>query len=474
MTASEPTAPAPPRRRGLLSLLLGDTAHVDYTALPVSRAVWLLAIPMVVEMGMESLFAVVDIYWVNRLQDAAATAAVTLTESLLTVVYAFAIGLTMPVTAMVARRIGEKDPHAAGVAGVQAIGVGIAIAALIGIPAGLLAPDLLQLMQATPHAIEVGSGYTRWVLGGNIAVTLLFLNNAILRGAGDARLAMLVLVVSNGINLVLDPCLIFGWGPFPALGVTGAGVATCIGRSIGVLLQFWLLWRGAGHVRIRKPQLHLDPTAMLRLLRLSVGGIGQFLIATASWVLLMRILATWEDEALLAGYGTCLRVLMFFLMPAWGLSNAAATLVGQHLGARSPERAARSVWITGAWTMASLAVVTVVMELLPHTLLALFTDDAEVLRHGVESMRILAAGYVFYAWGMVMIQAFNGAGDTWTPTWMNLICFWLIELPLAWILAKQLDWGPAGVFWSVPIAESVYAVLAVLLFRRGRWAEHKV
>jgi putative MATE family efflux protein len=473
MTDAEPTAAAAKPRRGLLAFVLGDSAHVDYTQGSISRAVWLLAIPMVVEMAMESLFAVVDIYWVNH-RGPSAVAAVTMTESLLTIVYAFAIGLTMPVTALVARRIGEKNPHAAGVAGVQAIGLGVVIAAAIGIPAGLLAPQLLFLMQATDTVVAIGSDYARWVLGGNIAVTLLFLNNAILRGAGDARLAMLVLVVSNSINIALDPCLIYGWGPFPALGVTGAGVATFCGRSIGVVLQLYLLWRGAGHIRIRRPQLHLDGKAMLQLLRMAIGGIGQFLIATASWVLLMYLLATFQDESVVAGYGTAIRLLMFFLMPAWGLSNAAATLVGQNLGAMAPDRAARSVWITGVWTMVCLAVVTVVMETLPATLLGCFTADPEVLRYGALATRILASGYVFYAWGMVMVQAFNGAGDTWTPTWLNFVCFWLLELPLAWWLSVHCGLGPEGVFWAVPIAESTFAVLAMVLFRRGRWREHKV
>lgn len=449
----------------------------DFTTGSLHAGILLLAVPMVLEMGLESTFAVVDIFWVNQIDagwfgatptHGAAAAAVGFTESLLTIVFAIAIGIAMSVTALVARRVGEKDlPGAALVSG-QAIGLGLVIGIALGVPALLFAPDLLAFMSdGNDHVVATGTGYARWVLGGNVIVTLLFLQNAIFRGAGDPILALKTLAVANGINMVLDPCLIFGLGPFPALGVTGAGIATCIGRSTAVVYQFWQLRSGRGRIRLDR-LVRFDRAPILQILKLSLGTIGQFLIGTSSWVFLMWMIGRF-DPAVVAGYATGVRILMFALLPAWGLSNAAATLVGQNLGAKQPERAERSVWLTGIYDMAFLAVVTLVMETLAGPIVGLFTQEPAVQAHAIDTLRILATGYVFYAWGMVGMQAFNGAGDTRTPTWITFWCFWVIELGLAGLLGFALDFGPVGVMWSIPIGESVFAVAAMVLFRRGRW-----
>ena len=457
------------------SSLRGE-AH-DYTQGSLHAAILLLAVPMVLEMGLESTFAVVDIFWVNQIDagwfgatptHGAAAAAVGFTESLLTIVFAIAIGIAMSVTALVARRVGEKDLAGAALVSGQAIGLGLVIGIGLGVPALLFAPELLAFMcDGHPDIVQTGSGYARWVLGGNVIVTLLFLQNAIFRGAGDPILALKTLVVANGINLVLDPCLIFGLGPFPALGVTGAGIATCIGRSVAVIYQFWQLRSGRGRIRLER-LVRFDRAPILQILRLSLGTIGQFLIGTTSWVALMWMIGRF-DAAVVAGYATGVRILMFALLPAWGLSNAAATLVGQNLGAKQPDRAERSVWLTGCYDMVFLGVVTLVMEVLPGPIVGLFTQVPEVHAHAVQTLRILATGYIFYAWGMVGMQAFNGAGDTKTPTWITFWCFWVLEIGLAWLLTFPLDCGPAGVLWSIPIGESVFAFAAMYLFRQGRW-----
>jgi putative MATE family efflux protein len=454
--------------------------HHDYTKGSLPAAILLLAVPMVLEMLLESLFAIVDIWWVNGIDagwfgatptDGAAVAAVGTTESMLSIVYALAIGLGMAVTALVARRVGEGDLPGAAKAGGQAVGLGLLTGAVTGLPALIWAPELLGLMTGGNTAVvEAGTGYARWMLGGNVIVTLLFLQNAIFRGAGDPILALKVLAVANGINLVLDPCLIYGLGPFPQLGVTGAAVATCTGRAIAVVYQFWILRRGSGRVRLDR-LVRFDPAPMWQLVKLSLGTVGQFLIATSSWVVLMRLVNEF-GEAAGAGFTTGFRILMFALLPAWGLSNAAATLVGQNLGAKQPDRAERAVWLTGIYDMAFLGLVTVVMEVWPEAIIGLFVDATrtpEVAQHAVDTLRVFAAGYVFYAWGMVAVQAFNGAGDTRTPTWLHFVFFWLVELPVAWWLGFHCGFGAIGVFWSVPIAESLFAVAALVMFRRGRW-----
>lgn len=450
----------------------------DYTKLALPTAILLLAVPMVLEMGLESLFALVDIFWVNRIDDGwagltptdgAAVAAIGMTEGLISLVYAIAFGLGMAVTAMVARRVGEKDLQGAAVAGSQAIGLGLLVGMCIGVPAAIFAPELLALMATDEHAmaVEVGSGYARWSLASTVIITLLFLQNAIFRGAGDPMLALKVLTVSNGLNLILDPCLIFGWGPFPKMGLEGAAIATCTGRTVAVLFQFYLLTRGNGRIRLDR-LVRLSAGPMWKMLRLSFGTIGQFLIGTTSWLFLTKFVNEFGEQAG-AGYTTGIRILLFALLPAWGLSNAAATLVGQNLGAGHPERAERAVWLTGFYDMLFLAFVTLVMEVFPEPIIYAFVGGEEVQRHALATVRIVASGYVFYAWGMVAMQAFNGAGDTKTPTWITFWTLWVVQLPLAWFLAFVLEWGPDGVFWAIPTSECLFAAAAVWMFRRGRW-----
>src|SRR5467141_4917866 len=447
-------------------------SHQDFTTGSINRAILLLAIPMVLEMVLESLFAVVDVFWVGRL-GADAVATVGLTESLLSLVFAVGLGLSLSTTSMVARRIGEKDPAGAAVAGVQAIIIGIAISLLIGVPCAFLAPRLLGLMGASPQIIAVGSGYARIALGGSGAIMLLFLNTAIFRGAGDAAIAMRLLWVSNIINLVLDPCLIFGWGPFPKLGVTGAALATFTGRSIGVLYQFYRLLRGSERIRILRSQIHLNFSVLLRLLRVSLTGILQFAIAHTSWIGLVRIVSIFGSAAL-AGYTIAIRILIFVLMPSWGLSNAAATLVGQNLGAKQPERAETSVWHTGLYNMIFLGVIGIFFVIFAEPVIRLFTSDPLVVPLAVSCLRILSYGNIGYAYGMVMLQAFNGAGDTVTPTIVHFFGFWLLEIPLAWFLAITLGMQSRGVFWSVVIAEAAIAAAGIILFKRGRWKVQQI
>ena len=481
MEEATPTQPhqEPPSRSFWASVagsLRGE--QYDYTAIALPSAILLLAVPMVLEMGLESLFALVDIWWVNRIDDGwfgatptggAAVAAIGLTEGVLSLVYAVAFGLGMAVTALVARRVGERDLPGAAVAGSQAIGLGLVVGLAIGVPATWFAPELLAWMSAdNDHVVATGAGFARWSFASTVIITLLFLQNAIFRGAGDPILALKVLTVSNGLNLLLDPCFIFGLGPFPQLGVEGAAVATCTGRSIAVCYQFWLLTRGAGG-RVRLDRLvRLAPRPMWKLVRLASGTIGQFLIGTTSWLFLTKFVNSF-GEAAGAGYTTGIRILLFALLPAWGLANAAATLVGQNLGAKRPDRAERAVWLTGLYDMIFLVGVTAVMEVFPEPIVRAFASGDEVRGHALATLRIVASGYVFYAWGMVAMQAFNGAGDTKTPTWLTFWCFWVLQLPLAWLLAFHTGLGPDGVLWAIPIAESVFALWAVLLFRRGRW-----
>ena len=445
---------------------------MDYTKGSIGRAILLLAVPMMLEMAMESTFAVVDIYFVSSL-GASAMATVGLTESVLTLVYAVAIGLSMGTTALVARRIGEKNPTEAADAAVQAI----IVTALASIPfaiAGIFfAKDILALMGGDAWAINHGYRFTAWMLGGNVVIMLIFVINAVFRGAGDAATAMRVLWLANGINIVLDPMLIFGWGPFPKLGIEGAGVATTIGRGIGVLLQLWVLFRGAKHIRVLGSQVRIHGEVMGRLVRTSLGGIGQFIIATSSWIALVRIVSVFGSEAV-AGYTIAVRIIIFTLMPSWGFSNAAATLVGQNLGAKQPDRAERSVWITGFANMAFLALVSLVYIFGNELLVRIFTSEPGVVAAGAQCLRIVAYGYVAYAWGMVMPQAFNGAGDTLTPTKINFFCFWLLEIPLAYLLAIKLGAQQTGVYWSIVVAESVAGLVAIWLFRRGKWRAIKI
>ena len=464
-----PAAP-PPIWSSIREALRGS--HQDFTTGSLNRAILLLAIPMILEMVLESLFAVVDVFWVGRL-GADAVATVGLTESLLSLIFAIGLGLSLSTTAMVARRIGEKDPAAAAVAGVQAIILGLTVSLLVGAPCLVYAPRLLQLMGASPQIIRVGSSYARIALGGGGVILMLFLNNAIFRGAGDAAIAMRLLWVSNIINLVLDPCLIFGWGPFPKLGVTGAALATFTGRSIGVLYQFYRLLRGTERIRILGQQIRVNFRVLLRLLRVSLTGILQFAIAHTSWIGLVRIVSIFGSAAL-AGYTIAIRILIFVILPSWGLSNAAATLVGQNLGAKQPERAQISVWRTGFYNMVFLGLIGVIFLLFATPIIRLFSNDPVVVPLAATCLRILSYGNIGYAYGMVMLQAFNGAGDTVTPTYVHFFGFWVLEIPLAYFLAITAQLGANGVYISIVIAEGAIAAAGILLFRRGRWKGQQI
>ena len=443
-------------------------SHQDYTTGNLNRAILLLAIPMV----LESLFAVTDVFWVGRL-GANAVATVGITESMLALVFAIGLGVSMSTTAMVARRIGEKDPEDAAIAGVQAVVVGLAISLALGIPAGIYAPELLRVMGASPEIVASGSGYARIALGGCGAIIMLFLNNAIFRGAGDAAIAMRLLWVSNIINLVLDPCLIFGLGPFPRMGVTGAALATFTGRSIGVLYQFYRLLKGTERIHILARHLRLNVRVMGKLLRVSITGILQFAIANASWIVLVRIISIFGAAAV-AGYTIAIRIVVFFILPSWGLSNAAATLVGQNLGAKRPDRAAQSVWQTGFYNMVFLGVIGVFFFAFATPVVKLFVNDPAVVPIAAMALRTFSCGNIGYAYGMVMLQAFNGAGDTLTPTIVNFFGFWVLELPLAWWLAVNMHWRAEGAFLSIVIAECSIAAAGMVLFRRGRWARQQI
>jgi putative MATE family efflux protein len=422
---------------------------------------------MVLEMVMESVFAVVDIFFVSRLGDDA-VAGVALTESLLTVIYTAALGLSIGVTATVARRIGEGDPEGAARATVQTVVLGAAVATLFGVVGLVWAEDLLRLMGANPATVAISLPYARVMLAGNIVIVLLFLLNAAFRGAGDAAIAMRVLWFANTINIVLDPLLIFGIGPFPELGVQGAAVATTIGRGTAVLLQLYTLLRLGGHLRVSLAHLRLELAVMARIVRLSATGTLQTFIGMASWIGLVRITAEFGSEAL-AGYAIAVRIILFALLPAWGLSNAAATMVGQGLGARDPERAERAVWIAAKMNLVFLGTVGVVFVAFAPAIVSLFGGTSAASAYAITCLRIVSAGFVFYAFGMVLTAAFNGAGAVWTPTIINLFCFWLWELPLAWVLAGPVGLGPNGVFTAITVAFSTLAVVSGVLFRRGRW-----
>jgi len=444
----------------------------DFTTGSLPRAVLLLAVPMILEMAMESVFGVVDALFVGRLgPDAVATVGVT--ESLLTVIFAVAIGLSMSTSAMVARRVGEGDDDAAAVAAVQSIALGVLVSVPVAAAGFFSADRLLVLMGAPPAVAAIGHRYTAVMLGGSATIFLLFLINAIFRGAGDPTLAMRSLWLANAVNIVLNPCLIFGLGPFPELGAVGSAVGTTIGRGVGVGYQLYCLRTAAGRLTVQRRHLRLDPAVMLRLLRVSLGGIAQFLIATGSWLGLVRLMTPFGSAAL-AGYTIAVRIIVVAILPAWGMSNAAATLVGQNLGAGKPDRAERAVWLTGLCNMVFLLGVAAMFVVFADPLVGAFTRDPAARALGASCLRIVSYGYGFYAWGMVMVQAFNGAGDTTTPTVVNLCCYWLFQVPLAWSLAHGLGMGAHGVFLAITVAESVLAVTGVLCFRRGRWKTRTV
>ena len=475
----EPTTPAAPTHDPHADLGVWGTVklsltgkELDFTTGPIGRAIVLLAIPMVLEMVMESVFALTDAFFVSRLgTDAVAT--VGLTEAMITILWAVAGGTGIATTAMVARRIGEKDVPGARVAAAQAILLGLGLTALIAVPGVLWARDLLAFMGGSPELIAAGHGYTQVLFGGSATITLLFLLNAVFRGAGDAAIAMRVLWIANAINIVLDPCLIFGLGPFPELGVTGAAVATTVGRGVGVLLQLWVLFFGGSRIRIDLADLIPRFGIILRLFRLSVGGILQFLIGTSSWVFLVWVVGSFGAAAV-AGYTIAIRLIVFAILPSWGLANAAATLVGQNLGAGSPERAETSAWRAGIYNTVFLLGVAVVFVAAAGPMIRIFSTDAAVVAHGISCLRWVSYGYPFYAWGMVMVQSFNGAGDTYTPTVINFFCYWLFQLPLAYFLAHHAGFGATGAFMAIAIAEAAIAVIGIIVFRRGGWKHRTV
>jgi len=442
----------------------------DFTAIPIRRAILILSIPMVLEMIMESVFALVDIYFVSRL-GAAEVAVVGITESLLTLVYAVGMGLSVGTTALVSRRVGEKHPRDAAQAAVQAIIATFVISLLFSVAGIFFSRDLLRLMGASEETIAMGYQYPMIMLGGNAVIMLLFVINAVFRSAGDAAISMRVLWIANLLNLLLDPLLIFGWGPFPELGIKGAAIATNTGRGIAVLYQLYLLVKGNYRVRVGLQDLKLKFRTIWKVVKLSLGAIGQNIISHSSWLFLVWVITSLGENAI-AGYTIAIRLIIFFLLPAWGMANAAATLVGQNLGAQQPGRAERSAWIVGGVNMVLLGLVSVVFIAVPQPFIGFFIDRAtapEVWQAGISCLRIVSFGYLVYALGMVMVQAINGAGDTTTPIWLNVIAFWIIEIPLAWVLTHVAGMGVEGVCYAILVAESALALLAMVIFRRGHW-----
>lgn len=440
----------------------------DFTQGPILPALVILAIPMILEMSMEALFAIVDTFFVSRL-GADSIAVVGLTESILVLAYAVAIGLSIGATATVARRVGEQDLDGAARTATHVVYLGVIVAVVMGLAGVIFAPQLFRMLGAEPQVIELGTPFMRIMLGTNIVIVFLFLLNGIFRGAGDAAIALRVLIIANGLNIIFCPLFIFGIGPFPELGVTGAAVATVCGRGAGVLYAAWALFiRENGRLNVNREHWKFDPQLLWSLITLSSTAVLQFLIATLSWTGLVMILAGFGTFAL-AGYQIGLRVIMFVLLPAVGLANAAATLVGQNLGAGKPERAERSVWLAGGLNAGLLGLAGLFFVIFPGLVVSIFTTDPAVSAYASDCLRIVGYGYAFYGLGMVMESSFNGAGDTWTPTYLNLIVFWMFEIPLAYVLANHFGYGPQGVFWAITLAFSLLAVSAALLFKRGKW-----
>ncbi len=444
----------------------------DLTAETLSRAILLLAVPMVLEMIMESIFAISDMFWVSKLGPDAVTVVV-MTEAMMTLVYTTAMGLAMGTGAIVARRIGAKDADGAGRGAVQAIILGVSIAAIIGVAGIVLGPRLLATMGGSPAVIAMGGVFPRVMIGGSATVLLLFVINAAFRGAGDASITMRTLWLANAINIVLGPCFIFGWGPFPRLGVTGAAVATTIGRGVGVLYQVRALARARGRLRVTRAHLRVDGATLRTILRLSQSGALQVFVGMASWIVLMKLVAPF-GSSVVAGYGIAFRVVMFALLPSWGLGNAAATLVGQSLGAHNPERGEQAVWRAAFYNFVFLGCVGLCFVIFASDIVRLFSPVPEVVAAGGRCLRIVSAGFLFYAYGMVVTQAFNGAGDTRTPMLINIVCFWLWEIPLAYVLSRPVGMGPTGIFLAIATAFSLVAIMGVTLFRRGRWKSVQV
>jgi putative MATE family efflux protein len=447
-------------------------SHRDYTQGAIGKAIILLAIPMVLEMAMESVFAVCDVYFVGKL-GADAVATVGLTESMLTLVYALAMGLGIGATATVARRIGEKDPDGAARAAVQSLILGLGFAIVLGIIGIAFGPRLLALMGGAPGVVSGGATYIRVMLGGSVVIIMLFLINAVFRGAGDAAIAMRVLWLANGINIALAPLLIFGVGPFPKLGVTGAAIATTIGRGTGALYALSRLIRPGSRVDIRREHFRIELPILQRLIQLSASATFQVFVGMASWIGLMFIITKFGSNAI-AGYTFGIRIIIFALLPSFGMSNAAATMVGQALGARMPDRAERAVWIAGFYNACFLGVIGLLFAVFAPQLIGIFTQDPAITPYGIGCLRIVSCGFLFYAYGMVLTQSFNGAGDTRTPTIINLLVFWLWEIPMAWLLAIHFGLGPRGVFLAITIAFSTLAIISAVVFKRGRWKKSVV
>ena len=441
--------------------------ETNFTTGSINRAIFLLSVPMILEMVMESLFAVVDVFFVAKI-GTQAIATVGLTESVLTLVYSVAIGLSTAATALVSRRIGEKNARGAGTAVGQVILVSLGLGLVMGLMGFLFAEDILRLMGGDKRLIANGVGFTKMIFASAPAIMLLYTLSGCLRGSGDASVAMRSLWIANGINIALCPVFIFGLGPFPELGVMGSAVATTAGRSIGVLYQLYALTREKGVIRVLRADISPDTGIIRHLLGLAVGGTSQFLVGSASWIFLTRILSTFGSDVV-AGYTIAIRIIVFTILPSWGMANAAATLVGQNLGAGQPERAATSAWRAAFCNMLFLAAVGLGFYLGAANIVGLFDNNVNVVAIAVECLQVFCLGYLFMAYGMVLSQALNGAGDTRTPTLINIVCFWVVEIPLAYTLAHTLNWGPPGVFWSVAISETLLAGIAVLVFRRGRW-----
>lgn len=440
----------------------------DYTTGSLRKAIFLLAIPMIIEMGMESVFALVDLFFVGRL-GRHAISTVGLTESVLTIVYSIAVGMSMAATATVARRIGEKNKEGAASAAMQSIWLGLGVIIILSLVGVVAARDILRLMGAEEETIRMGVPYTRIMMGSSAVIMLLFLINGIFRGAGDASVAMRSLIIANGCNIVLCPLLINGLGPVPAFGITGAAMATAIGRSIGVLYQLYHLFNGKSVVQLTAASLRAEWNVMKSLVSIAWPATFQFIIASCSWIFLAQLVAETGHSAASAGYQTAIRILLFFLLPAWGISNAAATLVGQSLGAREPERAEKAVLQTAKYNACFMACITALFLLMADSIVGFFPVQGEVRAIAIKALRIISAGYIFYGVGMVLVNAFNGAGDTKTPTIINVFCFWLFQIPLAYVLAKYFNWGPTGVFVAIPVAETLITATAYVLFRRGKW-----
>lgn len=445
--------------------LKGD--QKEFTSGSINRAIFLLSVPMIAEMVMESLFAVVDVFFVSRVS-VNAVATVGLTESVLMIIYSIAVGLSMAVTAIVARRVGEKDLKRASNASFQGILVGAFTGVGLGVTGFVLAPDILKLMGGEADLIKEGVGYTRVMFAGNISIIMIFLINAIFRGAGDASIAMRSLWIANGLNIILDPILIFGLGPIPGFGVEGAAIATTTGRSIGVLYQLYHLFNAKSIIKLGIENLVVKWRTIKEILSISVGGMGQFLVESASWIFLVRVMSLFGAEAL-AGYTIAFRVIVFTILPSWGMANAAATLVGQNLGASEPRRAEVSVWRTAYWNMLFLGLVSVIFIVMAKPILGIFTPEINVIQIGTSALKIICIGYVFFAYGMVITQAFNGAGDTKTPMVINIFVFWLLQIPLAYWLSVYLGWEANGVFVTIAFCHSLHAIVCILLFRRGKW-----